>query len=103
MSNCIAGIAAFTAGRRRDTEELYKAGSDYLQMLGFSNKAEIGRVLDIAMNPKSFFSASGDKWRNANVRHKSHRNTIVQIMLRGEVSFAFLRTFRFMMPNPNNF
>eukprot|EP00884_Botryococcus_braunii_P001199 jgi/Botrbrau1/1107/Bobra.0162s0008.1 len=64
----MAPLAALAEGRKANPEELYKAGSEYLQTLGFSNKAEIGRILDVAMNPRSLFSGSRDKRRNANAR-----------------------------------
>ena len=42
------------------------AGAEYLRSLGFSNTAEIARVLDIAMNPNSLYSKFRDRKRSVN-------------------------------------
>lgn len=44
----------------------YSEGSAFLRELGFDNPAEIARVLDIAMNPKSLFVTFRDKKRATN-------------------------------------
>lgn len=54
------------AGQKGKVDDGYRAASEYLRLLGLNNTAEIGRILDIAMNPNSLFSASRDeKRRNA--------------------------------------
>lgn len=48
----------------------YLAGAAYLKTIGFTNQAEVARVLDIAMNPNSLFLSYGDgrRTRNASAR-----------------------------------
>ena len=45
-------------------DPLYTAASDYLKTIGFTNLAEISRVLDIATNPNSILLG---RMKNANV------------------------------------
>jgi hypothetical protein len=56
-------------GGRLDT--VYREGSEYLRILGMTNTAEITRILDVAMNPNSLYTASRERRRqynNASVR-----------------------------------
>ncbi|KAG2490606.1 hypothetical protein HYH03_010998 [Edaphochlamys debaryana] len=48
----------------------YLNGAAYLKTIGFTNQAEVARVLDIAMNPNSLFLSYGDgrRTRNASAR-----------------------------------
>lgn len=51
-------------------DPVYAAAADYLRTVGFTNAAELARVLDVAMNPNSLFATFSDpkRSRNANVR-----------------------------------
>ncbi|KAG2434524.1 hypothetical protein HYH02_012191 [Chlamydomonas schloesseri] len=44
----------------------YLNGASYLKTIGFTNQAEVARVLDIAMNPDSLFLSYGDGRRTKN-------------------------------------
>ncbi|KAG2423385.1 hypothetical protein HXX76_015351 [Chlamydomonas incerta] len=44
----------------------YLNGATYLKTIGFTNQAEVARVLDIAMNPDSLFLSYGDGRRTKN-------------------------------------
>ncbi|KAL6754705.1 hypothetical protein V8C86DRAFT_2694782 [Haematococcus lacustris] len=46
----------------------YAAGAAYLKAIGFTNAAEIARILDVAMNPNSLFLDSATRKRNASAR-----------------------------------
>lgn len=50
-------------GQKDTLDAGYRAATEYLRLLGLNNTAEIGRILDIAMNPNSLFSASRDEKR----------------------------------------
>eukprot|EP00798_Chlamydomonas_sp_ICE-L_P030417 gene30417-35422_t len=55
---------------KRDKEiEMYHQSASYLKTMGFTNQAELSRVLDVATNPDSLFVTSeGMKMRNVNAR-----------------------------------
>lgn len=48
-------------------DPVYLAAANYLKSIGFTNTAEIARVLDIAMNPNSLFVQYNDAKRSTNV------------------------------------
>jgi hypothetical protein len=48
-------------------DTVYLAAANYLKTIGFTNTAEIARVLDIAMNPNSMFVQYNDAKRSTNV------------------------------------
>ena len=58
------------------------AGAEYLRSLGFSNTAEIARVLDIAMNPNSLYSKFRDRKRSVNAFVSSSMTLCLQMCLR---------------------
>lgn len=46
----------------------YTNGAAYLKTIGFTNPADIARVLDIAMNPNTLFiTLEGKRSKNASV------------------------------------
>jgi hypothetical protein len=49
----------------------YLAAANYLKTIGFTNTAEIARVLDIAMNPNSLFVQYNDAKRSTNVNART--------------------------------
>ena len=51
-------------------DSTYARASAYLKSVGFTNAAELARVLDVAMNPNSLYVSYNDAKRskNANVR-----------------------------------
>lgn len=50
----------------------YVEGSAFLKSVGFTNAAEIARVLDVAMNPNSLFVDYNErKWKNSSARSLS--------------------------------
>jgi hypothetical protein len=55
-------------------DPVYAAAADYLRASGFTNAAELARVLDVAMNPNSLFATFSDpkRSRNANVSFLVH-------------------------------
>lgn len=53
------------AGMQGQVDPDYLAAASFLAEIGFTNKTEIARVLDIAMNPNSLFVAASV---NANAR-----------------------------------
>lgn len=55
------------------TDPAYVAAATYLKSIGFTNQAEVARVLDIAMNPNSLFVQYNDakRSRNASARELS--------------------------------
>jgi len=65
-------------------DPLYTAASDYLKTIGFTNLAEISRVLDISTNPNSLFLGSA---KNANV------SEIIVMMSWSYVKINLIRIF----------
>ncbi|GAX72795.1 hypothetical protein CEUSTIGMA_g250.t1 [Chlamydomonas eustigma] len=65
----------FTAGGAADPE--YTAASDYLKTIGFTNIAEISRVLDIATNPNSVLMG---KTKNAHARSLDVEKDIMPVV-----------------------
>lgn len=59
--------AAAAAGMQGQVDTAYLAAANYLKTIGFTNTAEIARVLDIAMNPNSLFVQYNDAKRSTNV------------------------------------
>lgn len=55
------------------TDPVYVAAATFLKSIGFTNQAEVARVLDIAMNPNSLFVQYNDakRSRNASARELS--------------------------------
>ena len=53
-------------GRRSEIDAAYQEGAEYLQSIGIVSKAEVARILDIAMNPNSLFLTLRDKKRAIN-------------------------------------
>ena len=47
-------------------ERTYQEGADFLRGLGLDNRAEVARILDIAMNPGSLFISFRDRKRSGN-------------------------------------
>ncbi|GFR42696.1 hypothetical protein Agub_g3618, partial [Astrephomene gubernaculifera] len=62
----------------------YIDGAAYLKTIGFTNQAEVARVLDIAMNPDSLFLSYGDGRRTKNA---SARKLDVDADMRPVVEF----------------
>ena len=56
-----------------DADPAYVKGSEFLKSIGFTNQAEIARVLDIAMNPNSLFVTFRDRKRAVNANVRQHR------------------------------
>lgn len=59
------------AGMQGSVDPVYLAAANYLKSIGFTNTAEIARVLDIAMNPNSLFVRYNDAKRSTNVNVSS--------------------------------
>lgn len=55
------------SGMQGQVDTTYLAAANYLKTIGFTNTAEIARVLDIAMNPNSLFVRYNDAKRSTNV------------------------------------
>ncbi|EFJ42454.1 hypothetical protein VOLCADRAFT_97478 [Volvox carteri f. nagariensis] len=66
----------------------YLAGAAYLKTIGFTNQAEVARVLDVAMNPDSLFLSYGDGRRTKNA---SARKLDVDADMRPVVDFLLSR------------
>ncbi|GIL63797.1 hypothetical protein Vafri_17796 [Volvox africanus] len=66
----------------------YLNGAAYLKTIGFTNQAEVARVLDIAMNPDSLFLSYGDGRRTKNA---SARKLDVDTDMRPVVDFLLSR------------
>ncbi|GIL79021.1 hypothetical protein Vretimale_70 [Volvox reticuliferus] len=66
----------------------YLNGAAYLKTIGFTNQAEVARVLDIAMNPDSLFLSYGDGRRTKNA---SARKLDVDMDMRPVVDFLLSR------------
>lgn len=49
-----------------EVDATYQACSKYLRSLGIENRAELARILDIAMNPNSLFHTFRDDKRDSN-------------------------------------
>ncbi len=61
--------AAAVVGAGITIDPAYASGGLFLKSIGFSNNAEVARILDIAMNPDSLFmDHRGKRSRNASVR-----------------------------------
>lgn len=52
--------------RETATDEAYQECSKYLRELGIDNRAELARIMDIATNPRSIYSAFQGKKGEAN-------------------------------------
>ncbi|KAF6253172.1 hypothetical protein COO60DRAFT_463350 [Scenedesmus sp. NREL 46B-D3] len=55
------------SGMQGQVDTAYLAAANYLKTIGFTNTAEMARVLDIAMNPNSMFVQYNDAKRSTNV------------------------------------
>jgi hypothetical protein len=54
------------AAMQGQVDPVYLEGATFLKTIGFTNTAEIARVLDIAMNPESLFVQYKDSKRSQN-------------------------------------
>jgi hypothetical protein len=66
-SCCYLAAGAASPGMQGQVDTAYLAAANYLKTIGFTNTAEIARVLDIAMNPNSMFVQYNDAKRSTNV------------------------------------
>ncbi|KAI8468320.1 MAG: hypothetical protein J3K34DRAFT_427554 [Monoraphidium minutum] len=64
------------------TDPVYVAAATYLKSVGFTNQAELARVLDIAMNPNSLFVQYNDakRSRNASARELSVQDDMAPVV-----------------------
>jgi hypothetical protein len=67
VAGTAAAAIAAAAGMQGQVDTAYLAAANYLKTIGFTNTAEIARVLDIAMNPNSLFVQYNDAKRSTNV------------------------------------
>eukprot|EP00882_Tetradesmus_deserticola_P022668 GHRQ01024606.1.p1 GENE.GHRQ01024606.1~~GHRQ01024606.1.p1 ORF type:complete len:218 (+),score=17.08 GHRQ01024606.1:495-1148(+) len=63
----VQAMPAPRSGMQGQVDTTYLTAANYLKTIGFTNTAEIARVLDIAMNPNSMFVQYNDAKRSRNV------------------------------------
>lgn len=81
-----AGLAGTAA--KPTVDPAYLAGAAFLRTIGFTNQAEVARVLDIAMNENSLFLSYGDGRRTKNA---SARKLDVDTDMRPVVEFLLAK------------
>eukprot|EP00878_Enallax_costatus_P026985 GHUV01029002.1.p1 GENE.GHUV01029002.1~~GHUV01029002.1.p1 ORF type:complete len:135 (+),score=21.59 GHUV01029002.1:152-556(+) len=67
LSASVQTAPVLKSGMQSSVDPDYLAAANYLKSIGFTNTAEIARVLDIAMNPNSLFVQYNDAKRSTNV------------------------------------